>query len=69
VARVYNKMVKDKSFQVGKLVWKRILSLGMKNNKFGKWSPNWVGPYKILMVIFGNLYMVETLQDDVYLAI
>ena len=69
VARAYNKMVKDKSFQVSKLVWKRILSLGMKSNKFAKWSPNWAGPYKILMVIFGNLYMVETLQDDVYLAI
>ena len=69
VARAYNKMVKDKSFQVSKLVWKRILSFGMKSNKFGKWSPNWAGPYKILMVIFGNLYMVETLQDDVYLAI
>ena len=41
VARAYNKMVKDKSFQVSKLVWKRILSLGMKNNKFDKWSPNW----------------------------
>ena len=41
VARAYNKMVKDKSFQVTKLVWKRILSLVMKSNKFDKWSPNW----------------------------
>ena len=29
VARAYNKNVKDKSFQVGDLVWKTILSLGM----------------------------------------
>jgi hypothetical protein len=36
VARAYNKKVKDKSFQVGDLVWKTILSLGMKSNKFGK---------------------------------
>ena len=45
VARAYNKKVKDKSFQVGDLVWKTILPLGMKRNKFGKWSPSWEGPY------------------------
>jgi hypothetical protein len=47
VARAYNKKVKNKSFQVGELVWKMILPLGMNNNKFGKWSPSWEGPYKI----------------------
>ena len=36
VARAYNKKVKLKSFQVGDLVWKTILPLGMKSNKFGK---------------------------------
>ena len=41
VARAYNKKVKDKSFQVGDPVWKTILSLGIKSNKFGKWSPSW----------------------------
>ena len=30
-----------KSLQVGELVWKTILPLGTKNNKFGKWSPSW----------------------------
>ena len=40
VARAYNKKVKLKSFQVGDLVWKPILPLGMKSNKFGKWSPS-----------------------------
>ena len=40
VARAYNKKVKDKSFQVGELLWKTILPLGMKINKFGKWSPS-----------------------------
>ena len=44
VARAYNKKVKIKSFQVGDLVWKIILPLGMKSNKFGKWSPSWEGP-------------------------
>ena len=44
VARAYNNKVKCKSFQVGDLVWKTILPLGMKSNKFGKWSPSWEGP-------------------------
>ena len=64
VARAYNKKVKDKSFQVGDLVWKTILPLGMKSNKFGKWSPSWEGPYRVVKVIFGNFYMMETLQGD-----
>ena len=64
VARAYNKKVKDKSFQVGDLVWKTILPLGMKSNKFGKWSPSWEGPYRVVKVIFGNSYMMETLQGD-----
>ena len=64
VARAYNKKVKAKSFQVGELVWKTILPLGTKSNKFGKWSPSWEGPYKIVKVIFGNSYMVETMQGE-----
>ena len=48
VARAYNKKVRAKSFQVGELVWKIILPLGTKNNKFGKWSPSWEWPYKIV---------------------
>ena len=58
VARAYNKRVKEKSFQVGDLAWKTILPIGSKSNKFGKWSPNWEGPYRIEEVIPGNSYMV-----------
>ena len=64
VARAYNKKVKAKSFQVGELVWNTILPLGTKSNKFGKWSSSWEGPYKIVKVIFGNSYMVETMQGE-----
>ena len=64
VAKAYNKKVKDKSFQVGELVWKTILPLELKSNKFGKWSPSWEGPYKTIKVIFGNSYMMETLQGE-----
>ena len=62
VARAYNKKVKEKSFQVGDLVWKTILPIGMKSNKFGKWSPSWEGPYKIVRVLNWNSYVVETLE-------
>ena len=29
-----------------------------------KWSPSWEGPYKIIKVISGNSYMVETVQGE-----
>jgi hypothetical protein len=62
VTIAYNKRVKAKSFQVGDLVWKTILPIGFKCNKYGKWSPSWEGPYKIVRVCSRNSYMVESLQ-------
>jgi hypothetical protein len=62
VARAYNKRVKEKSFQVRDLVWKTILPIGAKSNKFGKLSPNWEGLYNIEDVILGNSYMVQSIQ-------
>ena len=41
VARHYNKKVVPKSFSEGELVWKLILPVRTRDNKFGKWSPNW----------------------------
>jgi hypothetical protein len=64
VAGAYNKRVKAKSFQVEDLVWKTILPIGSKSNKFGKWSPSWEGPYKVVRVCFVNSYMVESLQGQ-----
>jgi hypothetical protein len=58
VARAYNKGVREKSFQVGDLVWKTILPIWFRNNKFRKWSPDWEGPYRIEEVILENSYMV-----------
>ena len=69
VARAYNKKVKGKSFQVGDLVWKTILPLGMKSNKFGKWSPSWEGPFRVVKVIFGNSYMMERCKEIDYLEL
>jgi cell wall assembly regulator SMI1 len=64
VSKAYNKKIKSKSFQVGELVWKTILSIGSKSNQFGKWSPNWESPYKVIKVIFDNSYLLETLQGE-----
>jgi hypothetical protein len=38
--KAYNKRVREKLFQVGDLVWKMILPIGTRSNKFGKWSPS-----------------------------
>jgi hypothetical protein len=40
VTKAYNKKVKAKSFQVGDLVWKTILPLRIRDQKFGKSSPS-----------------------------
>ena len=47
VAKYYNKKVKIKRFSEGDSVWKVKLPIGSKDSKFGKWSPNWEGPYRI----------------------
>ena len=65
VARAYNKKVKAKSFQIGVLVWKIILPIGLKDNKFGKWSPSWEDPYKVVRIVPGNAYLLEDLQGNV----
>jgi hypothetical protein len=64
VAREYIKKVKAKSFQVGDLVWKTILTVGSKSNKFGKWSPSWEGPYRVVKVCSGNSYMWKLCKDN-----
>jgi hypothetical protein len=62
VAKAYNKRVKKKSFQVGDLVWKKILPIGSRSSKFGKLSPNWEAPYRIEEVVLRNSYMLQSIQ-------
>ena len=64
VARHYNKKVKNKQFCEGELVWKVRLPIGSKDNRFGKWSPNWEGPYRIKRCVPGNAYILETLEGE-----
>jgi hypothetical protein len=62
IAKAYNKRVMEKSFPVGDLVWKMILPLGTRSGKFGKWSPSWEGPFRVIRVVPGNAYFMEDLE-------
>ena len=62
VARAYNKKVRLKEFQIGDLVLEAVLPLRTKDRKYGKWSPNWHGPYKVDQVLPGNAYILEELD-------
>ena len=43
-------------------MWKLILPIGTKSLKFGKWSPNWEGTYRISRSAPGNAYILENLE-------
>ncbi|GKV43113.1 hypothetical protein SLEP1_g50447 [Rubroshorea leprosula] len=62
VAQAYNKRVKSRSLAEGHLVWKVILPPGKKDPRFGKWSPNWEGPFCIHEVLRGGAYWLESLN-------
>ena len=62
IVKYYNKKVKGKQFYEGDLVWKVKLPIGSRDSKFGKWSPNWEGPYQISRCAPGNAYNLETLE-------
>ena len=64
VVRHYNKKVKNKQFCEGELVWKVRLSIGSKDSRFGKWSPNWEVPYQIKRCAPVNAYILETLEGE-----
>jgi hypothetical protein len=55
VIKAYNKRVREKSFQVRELVCKMILPVGMRCNKYGKWSPRREGPYRVIGIVPGML--------------
>ena len=65
VAKTYHKRVRLKDFQIGDLVWKVILPVGSRSQKFGKWSPSWEGPLRAVRIVPGNSYLVETLEGGI----
>jgi hypothetical protein len=62
IAKAYNKHIVEKLFQVGDLIWKMILLLGTRSGTFGKWSPSWEGPFRVIRVVPGNGYFMEDLE-------
>jgi hypothetical protein len=62
IAKAYTKRVVKKLFQMGDLVWKMILPLGTRSGKFGKWSPSWEGPFRVIRVMPGNAKFVVDLE-------
>ncbi|GKV36311.1 hypothetical protein SLEP1_g44457 [Rubroshorea leprosula] len=67
VARAYNKTVKQNNLAEGRLVWKAVLPLGKKDPRYGKWSPNWEGPFQIHKVLKGGAYWLKSLNGELHL--
>jgi hypothetical protein len=68
VAKYYNKKVKAKKFVEGDLVCKALLPIGTKYSEFGKWSPNWEGPIRVVRCVPGNACMLKTLLVEEFSA-
>ena len=57
--RAYNQWVRQKTFGEGELVWQTVLPIGVKDPRFGKWSPNWEGPFIIHKVLGKRAYRLK----------
>jgi hypothetical protein len=68
VAKYYNKKVKVKQFAEGDLVWKALLPIGTKYSTFGKWFPNWEGPFRVVRCTPRNAYILKTLLGEEFTA-
>ncbi|XP_073314702.1 uncharacterized protein [Primulina huaijiensis] len=64
VARSYNKHANKNVFEERDVVWKVILPLESKDREFGKWSPNWEGPFRVHRVLDGNAYWLASLDGE-----
>ncbi|KAK9682797.1 hypothetical protein RND81_10G097100 [Saponaria officinalis] len=59
MAETYNKRVKKKSFKVDDLVWKVCLPMGHKDHFYGKWTPKWEGPFRVVKIYSDNSYGLQ----------
>ncbi|XP_050216076.1 uncharacterized protein LOC126667151 [Mercurialis annua] len=64
VERAYNKRVKRKVFTVGDIVCKAVLPIGHKDNRLGKWSPNWEGPFIVVNKLEGGAYLLANVDGE-----
>lgn len=56
VEKAYNNHVKLKRFSEGNIVQKSILPLEVRDLEFGKWSPNWEGPFTISQTLTNKVF-------------
>jgi hypothetical protein len=45
-----------------------LLPIGTKYSTFGKWSPNWEGPFRVVRCAPGNAYILKTLLVEEFTA-
>ncbi|CAL8992970.1 unnamed protein product, partial [Prunus brigantina] len=58
-AKAYNRKVRQKTFAEGDLVWRAVLPIGTKDPRFGKFSPNWEGPFIIEQVLGRGAFQLK----------
>ncbi|KAK9750096.1 hypothetical protein RND81_02G172900 [Saponaria officinalis] len=61
----YNKRVRKKSFKVDDLVWKVRLPMRHKDHFYGKWTPQWEGPFRIVRICSVNSYGLQHMDGRV----
>ncbi|KAK9705916.1 hypothetical protein RND81_07G091700 [Saponaria officinalis] len=60
----YNRRVRKKSFKVNDLVWKVRLPMGHRDHFYGKWTPQWEGPFRVVKVYSGNSYGLQDMNGN-----
>jgi hypothetical protein len=45
-----------------------LLLIRTKYSEFGKWFPNWEGPFRVVRCVPGNAYMLKTLLGEEFFA-
>ncbi|KAK9690211.1 hypothetical protein RND81_09G112200 [Saponaria officinalis] len=61
----YNKRVRKKSFKLGDLVWKVRLPMWHKDHFYGKWTPQWEGPFRVIKFYSGNSYGLQDMNGNI----
>ncbi|CAL2247125.1 unnamed protein product [Prunus armeniaca] len=65
-ARSYNKKVKQRTFAEGDLVWRAVLPIETKDPRFGKFSPNWEGPFIIDRILGRDTFQLRDRDGELH---
>ncbi|KAK9740393.1 hypothetical protein RND81_03G031800 [Saponaria officinalis] len=60
----YNKRLRKTSFKMNDLVWKVRLPIWHKDHFYGKWTPQWEGPFRVVKVYSGNSYGLQDINGN-----